>query len=191
MDRSGTETDHELIVKAVAGDVAAFGRLVARYQQDAVRIAAVALGTASDADDVVQDSFVKVHRALSGFDLTVPFRPWLYRVVVNTARTRQRSSSRRNNLRLRFASSSGRSEAVADGPDDIAVHLDQRRQLVDALNQLSPDDRLILTYRWYEQLSEAEIAEALDCPAGTVKSRLSRAMQRLRTEVEQTKMSEQ
>ncbi|MDH4278403.1 MAG: sigma-70 family RNA polymerase sigma factor [Acidimicrobiia bacterium] len=189
MGPAPTETDHELIVAAIEGDVASFGRLVGRYQRDALRIAVVALGSSTDADDVAQDAFVKVHRALPGFDLTAPFRPWLYRIVVNTARSRQRTGRRIDNLRLRVSAfDAASSTATADGPADIAVHLDQRRRLVDAINRLSADDRLILTYRWYEQLSEAEIADALDCPAGTVKSRLSRAMQRLRTEL--TEMSE-
>lgn len=186
---SPTETDHELIVAAIEGDVAAFGRLVGRYQRDAVRIAAIALGSATDADDVAQDAFVKIHRSLPGFDLTAPFRPWLYRIVVNTARSRQRTGRRQHDLRLRVAATESAPEAASpDGPADIAVLLDQRRHLVDALNRLSADDRLILTYRWYEDLSEAEMAAALDCPAGTVKSRLSRAMQRLRTEL--SEMSE-
>lgn len=184
-----SETDHELIVGAIEGDVASFGRLVGRYQRDALRIAAVALGSPTDADDVAQDAFVKVHRALPGFDLTAPFRPWLYRIVVNTARSRRRSGRRQHDLRLRVAATEPAPAAKSpDGPADIAVHLDQRRQLVEAINRLSADDRLILTYRWYEQLSEAEMAEALDCPAGTVKSRLSRAMRRLRAEL--TEMSE-
>ncbi len=177
-------SDHELIVAAIEGDIASFGQLVARYQQDAIRIAAVALGTATDADDVAQDAFVKIHRALPGFDLTSAFRPWLYRIVVNTARSRQRTGRRQRDLRLRFAAAQPAQATVPDdSPADIAVHLDQRRKMVEAINRLSADDRLILTYRWYEQLSEAEMAEALDCPPGTVKSRLSRAMQRLRTEM--------
>lgn len=184
MGPSSAESDHELIVATIEGDVAAFGRLVARYQRDAVRIAAVALGSATDADDVAQDAFVKIYRALPGFDLTSAFRPWLYRIVVNTARTRQRTSRRQQNLRLRAAAAQPLAGADSyDGPDDIAVHLDQRRRVVEAINRLGPADRLILTYRWYEQLSEAEMAEALDCAAGTVKSRLSRAMERLRTEM--------
>lgn len=189
MGPTPTETDHELIVAAIGGDVAAFGRLVSRYQGDAVRIAAVALGSSNGADDVAQDAFIKIHGALPRFDLTAPFRPWLYRIVVNTARSRQRSGRRQNDLKLRVAATQQppASNAV-DGPADIAVHLDQRRRMIEAINRLSADDRLILTYRWYEQLSEAEMAEAFDCPPGTVKSRLSRAMHRLRTEM--TEMSE-
>ena len=189
MGAAPAETDHELIVAAIEGDGASFGRLVGRYQRDALRIAAVALGSSTDADDVAQDAFVKIHRGLPGFDLTAPFRPWLYRIVVNTARSRQRTGRRQQNLRLRVAAVDAAPGAMPpEEPADIAVHLDQRRRLVEAINRLDADDRLILTYRWYEQLSEAEMAEALDCPAGTVKSRLSRAMQRLRTEL--TEMSE-
>lgn len=178
------ESDHELIVAAIAGDAASFGRLVGRYQRDAVRIAAMALGSGADADDVAQDAFVKVHHALPTFDLTAPFKPWLYRIVVNTARTRQRSGARRAKLRMKVALSGGpEASATDEDPADVAVLLDRRQQVVEAINQLSPDDRLILTYRWFDQMTEAEMAEALDCPPGTVKSRLSRAMGRLRAEM--------
>lgn len=172
-----------LIAAAADGDVAAFGRLVARYQRDAVRIAAVALGSADDADDVAQDAFVNVHRALPQFDARSSFRPWLYRIVVNTARNRHRSTARRGRLRLRVSALPTPTPAESADPANVAIQLERRHQLVAAINRLRPDDRLILTYRWFDQLTEAEIADALDCPPGTVKSRLSRAMQRLRSEL--------
>ncbi|MDH3293236.1 MAG: RNA polymerase sigma factor [Acidimicrobiia bacterium] len=177
-------SDRELIVAAVEGDRASFGRLIARYQGDALRIAAVALGSADGADDVAQEAFVKIHRALSRFDLTAPFRPWLYRIVVNTARSRQRTGRQQNNLRLRMAATID--PHAGDDPADRAVELDQRQSMVEALNRLRPDDRLILTYRWFEQLSQGEIANALGCRPGTVKSRLNRAMHRLRSEMRES-----
>jgi len=180
MRSSSALTDRQLIDAALAGDVASFGRLVDRYQQDVLRIAAMALGSADGAEDVVQDAFVKAHRALSSFRPDASFKPWLYRIVINTARNLHRSTSRRNNLRLRMAAVP---PVTAEGPDEIAVLLSRREELVAAINRLRPDDRLILTYRWYDQLSEAEIATALGCRRGTVKSRLSRAMTRLRHEL--------
>ena len=87
-------TDADLIGAARAGDPAAFGALVARHQQSAVRIAAVALGSAEGADDVAQDAFVKAHRSLARFREGSPFEPWLFRIITNTARNRLRRQRR-------------------------------------------------------------------------------------------------
>lgn len=173
-------SDADLVRATKAGDSTAFGVLVRRHQRAAIRIAAVAMGSAEGADDVAQEAFVKVHRSIDRFQEDARFEPWLYRIVVNTARNQLRSVSRQRALRLRVAS---RAAIPAAGPDEIAAQLADRQTLLDAINRLSLDDRLVLTYRWYEQLSEAEIAEAMESRPGTVKSRLSRAMARLRTEL--------
>lgn len=174
-------SDAALIAAARSGEHAAFGELVRRHQRAAIRVAAVALGSATDADDVAQEAFVKAHAALDRFRADAPFRPWLFRIVTNTARTRLRGQGRQRALAIREAS---RAAVGGPAPDEIAVRHAEREAVVDALNRLRPDDRLVLTYRWYEELSETEMAEALGCRRGTVKSRLSRAMGRLRTELE-------
>jgi len=187
MQRTSTQShldglsDQELIAATKNGDARAFGSLVRRHQQAAVRIAAVALGSADGAEDVTQDAFVKVHRSIGRFRQDQPFEPWLYRIVTNTARNRIRTESRQRKLRLRSAAL-----AVVDdsGPAETAAHLADRHRLLDAINRLPTADRLVLTYRWYAELSEAEIATAMDCRRGTVKSRLNRAMNRLRAELE-------
>ncbi len=181
--RLDERTDAELIGAARDGDPAAFGALVARHQRTAVRIAAVALGSADGADDVAQDAFVKAHRALGRFRPGSPFEPWLFRIVTNTARNRLRRERRQAELALRATQTAAVEDAA---PDDVAAHLADRGELLSAINKLSVDDRLILTYRWYHELGEAEIATALGCRRGTVKSRLSRAMDRLRRELEES-----
>lgn len=176
-------SDAELVSGAKDGELGAFGELVRRYQRDAIGVAAVALGSATGADDTAQEAFVKAHRAIHRFRGDAPFRPWLFRIVTNTARNQLRHEHRQSGLRTRVAVL-----ATADpvSPDEIAVQLADRKELVAAINRLASADRLILVYRWYHQLSEAEIAEALGCRRGTVKSRLSRAMERLRSELEVT-----
>ncbi len=177
-------TDNELIDAAKSGDVEAFGALVARYQTAAVRIAAIALGSGSDADDVAQEAFVKAYRALPRFRAEAGFQPWLFRIVTNTARNRLRGEKRHRALTLRTAAltpEDRRGEGSAEA--EHAVHLADRGHLVEAINRLRTDDRLILAYRWYDEMSETEIADALGCRRGTVKSRLSRAMNRLRKEL--------
>ncbi len=176
-------SDAELIRAAQTADSAAFGELVRRHQRGAVRIAAIALGSADGADDVAQEAFVRAHRAIHRFRVGSPFEPWLFRIVTNTARNHLRHDRRQRGLTTRAAALASVGGA---GPDDIAAQLADRRELTAAINRLSVDDRLVLTYRWYHQLSEAEIAEALGCRRGTVKSRLSRAMSRLREELGET-----
>lgn len=173
-------SDADLVMSAQQGDMAAFGDLVRRHQKSAIRIAAVAAGSATDAEDIAQEAFVKAHAAISRFRPDARFEPWLFRIVTNTAKNRNRSEKRYAELSTRVARMA---ETGGIEPSEVAVHRSDSARLVAAINRLSADDRLILTYRWYEELSEAEIAAALGCRAGTVKSRLSRARQRLSNEL--------
>jgi RNA polymerase sigma factor (sigma-70 family) len=160
--------------------VDAYGELVRRHQRAAVRVAAMAAGDAAEAEDAAQEAFLRAYRALGGFRPGQPFRPWLLRIVANTARNGRRSARRRRGVALRAAALA---VVPGDSPADVAAGREDRRRLLDALHRLDATDRLVLTYRWFEQLSEAEMAVALGCRPGTVKSRLSRAMDRLRTEL--------
>ena len=175
-------TDAELIRQAQDGDLESFGALVERYQRAAIRIAAVASGSSSDADDIAQEAFMRAHAALPRFRSEAPFTPWLFRIVTNTARNRSRSTSRQRRVVTRTANLAGIAEA---SPDETAIGREDRRRMLAAISRLRVSDRLVLTYRWYEDMSESEIAEALGCRRGTVKSRLNRAMARLRAEFDE------
>jgi RNA polymerase sigma-70 factor (ECF subfamily) len=174
--------EHELIERARGGDVAAYDALVRRYQDIAVRTAHVVVGRA-EAEDAAQEAFMKAYRALPRFRAGAPFRPWLLRIVTNEARNRIRSARRREALALRAAVVSGE---AAPSPEAAAVEDDERRALLAMVEGLPEADREIIGYRYFLGLSEAETAAALDVPAGTVKSRLSRALTRLRTEMVST-----
>lgn len=178
-------TDHRpdaaLVAAARTGDRDAFAELVRRHQRSAVLTATFALGSATDADEVAQEAFVKAFAALARFDESAAFRPWLLRIVTNTARNRHRFTRRQQHLMLRVAA---QVPVTGPAPEEVAGHRAEAEAMVRAINRLRVADRLILSYRWYEQMTEAEIAVALGCPAGTVKSRLSRAMGRLRREIE-------
>jgi RNA polymerase sigma-70 factor (ECF subfamily) len=169
--------DETLVAMARDGDGDAFGELVARYRELAFRVAWV-VAPGGEAEDAVQEAFVKAWFALPRFRQGAPFRPWLCRIVANEARNRVRSARRRDALALRDAAATPRADIAP--PDDAAIARGDAEVLVAAMNRLKPDDRLIVAYRWLFELSEAEMADALDVPAGTVKSRLSRAMTRLR-----------
>jgi len=166
--------------RAQEGDAAAFEELLAAHRSSALRVATVVLGSAHGADDVVQDASVRAWRSVSGVDAERGFRSWYLRVVANTARNDRRSRSRRAALALRLAAQPGRD--MAD-PEEHAVTDTDRRRVIDAMNRLDRDDRLVIALRHFEQLSESEMADVLGCPDGTVKSRLSRAMSRLRVQL--------
>lgn len=163
-------------MRAKQGDVDAFAALVARHQQPALRVAYTLAG--SDAEDVVQDAFIKAYRSLGSFQDGRPFRPWLLRIVSNESSNRRRSRARGQGLALRAASSS--SGDAAPSPEDAAVAGERRETLARAISALSDADRAVIACRWFAGLSEAETATALGCRVGTVKSRASRALARLR-----------
>jgi RNA polymerase sigma factor (sigma-70 family) len=177
--------DSVLIARAVRGDSAAYEEIVQRYQQVAFRTAYVITGSAAEAEDAAQEGFVKAYRALDRFRLDAEVRPWLLRIVANEARNRIRSSGRRQQLELRLIEGSRLGDA-APSPETVAVASDERRRLLAMVNALSDEDRLVIASRYFLELSGEETAAALGIPEGTVKSRLARALTRLRARVEET-----
>jgi RNA polymerase sigma factor (sigma-70 family) len=161
------EDDSELFARAQRGDTAAYEEIVRRYQQLAFRTAYVITGSAAEAEDAAQDGLVKAFRALDRFRPGAPPRPWLLRIVANEARNRVRSTQRRLGLELRLAEGFRPGDA-APSPEAASV------------NALGEEDRLVISTRYFLELSGEETAAALGIPEGTVKSRLSRALARLR-----------
>ena len=164
--------------RARRGDAAAFGELVAAHQQIAFRTAYIVLVDAAEAEDAAQESFVKAYRALNRFREGSAFRPWLLRIVANTARNHRRATRRRHGLQLR-AEAAVSHDASSPSAEASVLAAERRRTLLAAINALSPDDRLVIGARYFLDLSEAEIAAVAGVAAGTVKSRLSRARTRL------------
>ena len=125
---------------------------------------------------------MKAFRALGRFHRGSPFRPWLLAIVANEARNRRRSAGRRDQLALRAAAEVRPGDA-ASSPEAALLAAERRRRLLEAVNGLSDEHRLVLACRYFLELSEEETAAALDLRPGTVKSRLARALGRLREEV--------
>ena len=176
--------DSVLIARAQRGDAAAYEEIVQRYQQIAFRTAYVITGSSADAEDAAQEGFVKAYRALDRFRLGAELRPWLLRIVANEARNRVRSSGRRHQLELRLTEGFRPGDA-APSPEAVAVAADERRRLLAMVNALSHEDRLVIASRYFLELSGEETAAALGIAEGTVKSRLSRALARLKVRVEE------
>ena len=171
--------ESELVERAKRGDAAAYEEIVQTYQGIAFRVAYVITGSAADAEDAVQDAFVKAYRALGRFRPGAPFRPWLLRIASNEARNRRRSAARRDTLALRTAAEQASGDA-APSPEAAALVAERRETLLHALERLRAEDREVLSCRYLLDLSEDETAGALGLRRGTVKSRTSRALARLR-----------
>ena len=148
------------------------------HQAIAFRVALVAAGDRGDAEEAVQDGFVKAYRALGRFRKGAPFRPWLLRIVANEARNRRRSAGRRAGLALRAGAAA--SGDAAPSPEAAALSHARREELLAALGALDERDRGVLVHRFLLDLGEEETAAALGIRRGTVKSRTSRALARMR-----------
>jgi RNA polymerase sigma-70 factor (ECF subfamily) len=162
--------------------VSAYEELVSRYQGIAHRVAWLVVRQAGEAEDAAQEAFVKAYYALPRFRPGAPFRPWLMRIVANEARNRARSLRRREGLALRAVAAEP--EDMVPSPEVAALARGDAEALARALGRLREPDRIVLAYRYLFDLSEAEMVDALGVPRGTVKSRLSRALVRLRAELE-------
>jgi RNA polymerase sigma-70 factor (ECF subfamily) len=174
-------SEAELIDGARQGDEAAWAALMGAHQEAVFRLAYLLTGDADEAADVAQDAFIRAFRALDRFDSARPLRPWLLRIAANLAHNRHRSVARYLAALRRV---------VQQAPEPITV-LGERsgaqweaQALWQAVRRLKPPEQEVVYLRYFLDLSEAEMAQALEIPAGTVKSRLHRALRRLRLVVD-------
>ena len=174
--------DAGLVERARTGDVRAYEELVQRHQAIAHRTAYLITGSAADSDDVTQEAFVRAYRSLGSFRPGAPFRPWILQIVANQARNIYRANGRRSALALRAIEDRPSGGAVPS-PEEAVLAKVRDETLLAALDRLTERDRLVIGCRYLLELTEAETAAALGCRPGTVKSRLSRALDRLREEM--------
>ena len=179
LDETDELDDAAAVERARDGDLGAYDVLVARWTVPAHRFA-VLLGAGTEADDVVQEAFVKAYRQLGRYRGDSGFRPWLFSIVANETRNLHRSRKRRDGLVLRAAAKEDR-DVTSPDPADRALAEERRRHLIERIRLLAAPEQEVLVCRYFLELSEAETAETLGVPKGTVKSRTSRALTRLRT----------
>jgi len=172
----------ELVARARGGELDAYEEIVRLHQTIAFRTAWVITRSAADAEEAAQDGFVKAHAALPRFREGAPFRPWLLAIVANEARNRVRGAGRHARLAQRVAEERRPDDAVPS-PEAALLDSEQRALLLAAIERLPKPAREAIACRYLLDLSEEETAAALDCPRGTVKSRLARALDRLRLEL--------
>jgi len=181
-----TPTDEELMAQACAGDATAFALLVRRHESPLFNYLRRFLQDAADAEDIFQEAFLKVHTHRDRFRHGAPFKPWLYRIATNLAKDRLRYRKRRRMLSIFSAHPSTPEVTLADslpapgpGPCAQAAASESAERLEAAVAKLPEKQRAVFLMARYEEMPYAAIAEALDIPEGTVKSRMNTAVKTL------------
>jgi RNA polymerase sigma-70 factor (ECF subfamily) len=174
------DNDQQLVQRVQKGDKSAFDLLVLKYQHRVLKLVSRFVNDAAEAQDVAQEAFLKAYRALPSFRGDSAFYTWLYRIAINTAKNALVSNRRRPvdfDLDLQDPEQYDRHAKLkeVDTPERVLL-TDEIREVVErAMQQLPEDLRTAIVLREIEGLSYEEIAEAMDCPVGTVRSRIFRA----------------
>ena len=174
------EDDLLLVRRVQSGDKRAFDVLVLRYQGKVLKLVMRYVRDAMEAEDVAQEAFIKAYRALPGFRGDSAFYTWLYRIVINTAKNTLVSAKRRPldyNLDSPDSEQSGLLSRLTDGetPEQLLLSDETRRTVEAVMSELPEELRTAIVLRELDGLSYEEIASAMDCPVGTVRSRIFRA----------------
>ncbi len=181
--------DQRLIAASLQGDTSAFGQLVRRYQERLYHTVYRLVENADDAQDVVQEAFLHAYQSLESFKGDAQFFTWLYRIAVNTAI----SLKRKNRVVLSIDTANRNGEGGADPldpseetrPGHALEMAEEERRIQHALNRLSPEHRTVLIMKDMEGQKYEVMAEVLQVPIGTIRSRLHRARLELRALLEQ------
>jgi RNA polymerase sigma-70 factor (ECF subfamily) len=174
------DTDQQLVRRVQDGDRTAFDLLIRKYQHRVLKLVSRFVNDAAEAEDVAQEAFLKAYRALPSFRGDSAFYTWLYRIAINTAKNALVSNRRRPvdfDLDLQDPEQYDRHARLKEGdtPEGVLLTEEIRRTVAEAMEQLPEDLRTAIVLRELEGLSYEEIAEAMDCPVGTVRSRIFRA----------------
>lgn len=183
-------TDKQLVVRVQKGDKSAFDLLVIKYQQKIMSLISRYVRDADEVQDVAQEAFIKAYRALPGFRGDSAFYTWLYRIAINTAKNHLVSRSRRppgSDVDVDDAQYLEVGDALRDQetPESALFGEELRARVNGALDALPDDLRTAVTLREFDGLSYEEIAEVMECPVGTVRSRIFRAREAIDKIVQQ------
>jgi RNA polymerase sigma-70 factor (ECF subfamily) len=172
-------TEAQQIRLARQGDQSAWEALMRAHQEPVFRLAYLLMGDPEEAEDIAQEAFLRAYRSLKRFDTERPLRPWLLRIVSNLAKNRHRSIGRYISALTRFA----QHDPEKISPTTIEPE-DESQALWQAVRQMAKPFQEVVYLRYFLDMSESEMANTLDIPAGTVKSRLHRALSKLRGIIE-------
>ncbi len=185
--------DKPLIAECLQGNTAAFGELVRRYQERLYNSVYRLVGSAEDAQDVVQEAFLNAYQSLDGFKGDARFFTWLYRIAVNTAISHKRKH--RTMVPMETQKNGEHSiephdPSEASRPEHALEQAEQQRRVRQALDRLSPEHRAVLVMKDLEGQKYETMAEILHVPIGTIRSRLHRARLELRELLEESEREE-
>ncbi len=180
MSTAGAQADAELVERVKQGDKKAFDLLVLKYQQKVANLISRYVKDSSEVFDVTQEAFIKAYRALPNFRGDSAFYTWLYRIAINTAKNHLAARNRRppgDDVEADTAEQLDGGERLreADTPERLLLQEEIAKTIREAVEALPEDLRTAITLREMEGLSYEEIAQAMDCPIGTVRSRIFRA----------------
>jgi len=176
------EGESDLIQRARAGEEAAWETLVREHQESVFRLAYLFLSDPDEAEDVAQETFLRAQQRLERFDTRRMLRPWLLSIAANLARNRRRSISRYLNALQRLARSESGIQKKIEEQSVLAL---EAQRLWSAVRQLGTTDQQVIYLRYFLEMPVEETALAMHSAPGTVKSRLNRALKRLRSVIEQ------
>jgi RNA polymerase sigma-70 factor (ECF subfamily) len=178
-------TDAAIVSRARAGDADAFRVLVERHSRSLFRLAFRMTGNQQDAEDVVQESFLRAYRQLGNFDERASFGTWIYRIAANCSLDTVRSRKRRND-RMAPADDERMEDPMSQvpspdpTPERIALSGEVRQRVADAMEELSPTERTAFVLRHFEGMRMEEVSRVLECQPGAAKHSVFRAVQKLR-----------
>lgn len=173
-----------LISECIAGNEEAITTLVRQYETDVFRLAFSICNDVQEANEITQETFIAVLRALSGYQEKKSFKAWLYAITINTARSHLRKHKFAERLRKTLTSIFLVEAQKSNSPEDATIQNEREAYLWSALNELDERHRMVTVLRYFHELSIAEIAEILSIHEGTVNSRLHTARERLRNALE-------
>ena len=177
MKISNKDQDLGLVKRAKAGDYQAFDLLVLKYQSRLISTAFKFVKDQQIAEDLVQDSFIKSFKSIGSFREDSTFYTWIYRITVNTSKNYLVSKKRKDELLLTDISKEENyviEPIDKDTPEDLFLANQLHKVIIESLNGLAEDTKMALTLREFDGLSYEQIAEVLNCPVGTVRSRIFR-----------------
>ena len=187
-------TDEELVASATAGDLDSFNQLVGRWERPIYALAYRTLGREEDARDVVQEAFLRANRGLRGFKGQAKFSSWLYRITLNLCRDWMRRERRAPVVTLPEGTDpidlADDRASPAESVEDLVARREMSRAVARALAELPEEQRSAILLKEYHGLTFQEIADMLDCPLSTVKTRLYQGLSVLRRRLERQQAHE-
>lgn len=181
--KSNELAEKEMVIRCLSGDQEAYRALFDHYFDELYRTAYVLMKSPADADDAVQETFIRIFQSLHTYDLDRPFRPWVHRILLNVCKDFWK---RRKWFFLPLEQAYDVRDQKTQGPEDAMLKDEELARLAQAIRELSPKHQAVVVLYFLNDMRIADVAEVVGVPEGTVKSRLHHAVRALRKRLERT-----